>query len=116
MFRIPRWTLLHAACVALLVLLPSYSSHLYAQNEPGSSAPDRAHIDEVLRGLGRAHGVGQVAISPDGKRLAWIEGGRGGAEIRLASPSDLTRSERVTAATKSDQHCRESELAWEPDS
>jgi dipeptidyl aminopeptidase/acylaminoacyl peptidase len=57
-----------------------------------------------------------VAISPDGKKLAWIDGGRGGSEIRVASPSDLTKSERVTAATKADQHCREGELVWAPDS
>jgi dipeptidyl aminopeptidase/acylaminoacyl peptidase len=117
MFRIPRWTLLGNAIAAVfLLLLPSTCVRLYAQTEPGSSTPDRAHIDEVLRGLGRAHGIGQVAISPDGKRLAWIEGARGGAEMRVASPSDLTKSERITAATKPDQHCREGELTWEPDS
>ena len=87
-----------------------------AQAGAGQGSPDRAHIEDVLRGLNRGRGFGQVAISPDGKRLAWIDGGRGGSEIHVASPSDLAKSERVTAATNSDQHCREGEFAWAPDS
>ena len=79
------------------------------------SASDRAHTEEVLRGLNRGRGVGQVALSPDGKRLAWIEGGRGGGEIRVAPLDDLKSSVRVTAA-KTGQSCREGDLAWEPDS
>ena len=80
------------------------------------NAPDRAHIEEVLRGLNRGRMVGQVAVSPDGKRLAWIEGGRGGGQILVAPIDDLKVSQRVTAATKPDQHCRESQIAWGPDS
>jgi dipeptidyl aminopeptidase/acylaminoacyl peptidase len=86
------------------------------QPEGAKSSSDRAHIEEVLRGLNRGRSVGQVAISPDGKRLVWIDGGRGGGEIRVASPEDLSKSERVTAAVNADQHCAEGELTWEPDS
>jgi hypothetical protein len=92
----------------------SLSSTL-AQGAPTASAPDRAHIEEVLNGLNRAHFVGQVAVAPDGKRLAWIQGTREGAEIRVAALGDLARSERVTAAAKVDQHCQEGEIVWEPD-
>ena len=80
------------------------------------TAPDRAHIEEVMRGLNRGHGVGQVAVSPDGKQLAWIEGGRGGGQILVAPLDDLKKSHRVTAATKPDQKCGEGDLTWEPDS
>ena len=80
------------------------------------TAPDRAQIDNVLRGLNRGHGVGQVAVSPDGTELAWVAGGRGGGSIMVAPIGDLSQTERVTAATKPDQRCREGELAWEPDS
>jgi dipeptidyl aminopeptidase/acylaminoacyl peptidase len=83
-----------------------------AQN---AAAPDRAHIEEVLRGLNRGRGVGQVAVSPDGARLAWIEGGRGGGEIRSAPLNDVKSSTRVTAA-KAGQACHEGDLAWAPDS
>jgi dipeptidyl aminopeptidase/acylaminoacyl peptidase len=84
----------------------------------GASAQsvDRAHVDEVLRGLNRGHSVGQVAISPDGKQLAWIAGGRGGGEILVAPIGDLKKTQRVTAAAKADQHCAENDLTWEPDS
>ena len=79
------------------------------------TAPDRAQIDTLLRGLNRGRGVGQVAVSPDGAQLAWIEGGRGGGSILAAPIGDLTKSHRVTAG-KPDQHCSESEIAWAPDS
>jgi dipeptidyl aminopeptidase/acylaminoacyl peptidase len=117
MSRIP----LHARLLAVLsagavfFLSTLAVTQLSAQPGPAQSAPDRAHIDEVLRGLNRGRSFGQVAISPDGARIAWIEGARGG-EILVASPTDLTKSERVTAAAKSEQHCREGEIAWEPNS
>ncbi len=87
-----------------------------AQNAGAASAPDRAHVEEVLKGLDRGHSFGQVAISPDGKRLAWVQGTHENSEIRVASPNDLAKSERITAASKPDQRCHEGEIAWEPDS
>jgi dipeptidyl aminopeptidase/acylaminoacyl peptidase len=118
MSRIPLRKVLSATLAygAVLVLSALTVAPLYAQDNPAPVAPDRAHVEEVLRGLNRGRGFGQVAISPDGSKLAWIEGGRGGSEIRVASPSDLTKSERVTAATNPDQHCREGEFVWAPDS
>jgi dipeptidyl aminopeptidase/acylaminoacyl peptidase len=86
-----------------------------AQDSHTAPALDRARIEEVLKGLNRGRGVGQVAVSPNGKRLAWIEGTREGAEIRVAPLDDLTISERVTAAAKPEQHCREGEIVWSPD-
>jgi dipeptidyl aminopeptidase/acylaminoacyl peptidase len=79
------------------------------------TAPDRSQIEEVMRGLNRGHGVGQVAVSPDGTELAWVAGGRGGGSILVAPIGDLSKTQRITAA-KPDQHCRESDLAWQPDS
>ena len=105
---------------AALVLSGAFSlSNASAQTAPAAQAhasPDRAHIDDVLKGLSRGRSFGQVAISPDGKRLAWIERTKDGAEIRIAALDDVTRSERVTAATKPGQHCQEGQIAWEPDS
>jgi dipeptidyl aminopeptidase/acylaminoacyl peptidase len=79
-------------------------------------AADRSHIEEILHSLNRGRSFGQVGISPDGSKLAWIDAGRGGGEIRVASPADLARPVSVTAATRSGQHCREGEFAWAPDS
>jgi len=101
---------------AFFFLGAGYSAIAQGQGDGAKSGSDRAHIEEVLRGLSRGRGVGQVAISPDGKRLAWIDGGRGGGEIRIGSPEDLSKSQRVTAALNPEQHCAEGELTWEPDS
>jgi dipeptidyl aminopeptidase/acylaminoacyl peptidase len=70
----------------------------------------------VLRGLNRGRSAGEVAVSPDGKRIAWTQGGREGGEILVAPIEDLKMGERVTAATKVDQPCRESQVTWQPDS
>src|ERR1035437_8262811 len=86
-----------------------------SQGAAAAQGPDRAHIEEVLSGLNRGRSVSQVAVSPDGKRLAWIERQRGGGEIRVAPLGDLSKSERVTAA-KAEEHCREGKVLWAPDS
>ena len=100
-----------AALIVGLILNPSYTP---AQGS--GSAPDRAHIDEVLKGLNLGRSMGQVAVSPNGKRLAWVQAGKDGAEIRVAPIDDLGKSDRVTAAAKPEQHCREGQLVWAPDS
>jgi dipeptidyl aminopeptidase/acylaminoacyl peptidase len=86
-----------------------------AQDSHAAPEPDRARIEEVLKGLNRGQSFGQVAVAPDGKRLAWIQNAKDGAEIRVAPLDDLARSERVTAAAKPEQHCHEGEIAWSPD-
>ncbi len=72
---------------------------------------DKAHIDEVLRGLNRGRSVGQVAVSPDGSRLAWLAFDSE-AGIRVAPISDLSKAESV----KVGDHCSENDLLWTPDS
>jgi dipeptidyl aminopeptidase/acylaminoacyl peptidase len=104
-----------AACFAGALLLAQAAS-VSSQPAPSTKDPERAHIEEVLNGIVHGHGVGQVAVSPDGKRLAWIEGARSGGDIHVAYIDDLKKSDRITAASKSDQHCREGQVAWEPDS
>jgi len=86
-----------------------------AQDSHAAPEPDRARIEEVLKGLNRGHSFSQVAVAPDGKHLAWIQNAKDGAEIRVAPLDDLAKSERVTAAAKPEQHCHEDEIAWSPD-
>jgi dipeptidyl aminopeptidase/acylaminoacyl peptidase len=85
------------------------------QEPTAAPAVDRAHIDEVLDGLRRGKTVGQVAVSPDGKRLAWTMQAPGGSEIRVAPLGDLTKGERVTAAARPEDRCKEGQIAWSPD-
>jgi acylaminoacyl-peptidase len=88
-----------------------------AQNALAAPVADSSRVADVLKDLNRGQSVSQVAISPDGKRLAWVqESSREDTEIRVAPAGGLAKSERVTVATKQDQHCREGELAWAPDS
>ena len=100
----------HRGVCAALVL----GFALLSCNASASTPTDRGHIEEVLSSLNRGRNVGQVALSPDGKHIAWIQGGREG-EILLALADDLKKPVHVTAA-KGDQRCRESQLAWAPDS
>jgi len=100
-----------------VALLPFVSlSNALAQGTPAAAAPDRAHIEEVLKSLNRGHFIGQVAVSPDGRRLAWVQGVRGASEILVAPLDDLKKSERATAGTRPDAPCREGQMTWEPDS
>ncbi len=77
--------------------------------------------ERAMSGGNRAHPVGAVAVSPDGKHLAWVEGGRRAGEIRVTPLDNLGKAdfgnfERITAATSPGQHCREGQLTWSPDS
>jgi dipeptidyl aminopeptidase/acylaminoacyl peptidase len=112
-----RAALMASAALVLGAVFPLSSAQAApAAQAQASASPDRAHIDDVLKGLSRGRSFGEVAISPDGKRLAWIERMKEGAEIRVAPLLSLDKSEQVTAATKPGQHCREGQIVWEPDS
>jgi dipeptidyl aminopeptidase/acylaminoacyl peptidase len=115
-FRKTFWTGLIAGA-ALLLGFGFICSGAGAQVTASASGSDqdRARIEVVLNGLNRGRQIGQVAIAPDGKRLAWIEQDDGGMEIRVAPLGDLKKSQRVTAAAKPEQHCREGEMIWSPD-
>jgi len=116
MFRILHFRrLILVILVGTVAVLAASVLPLQAQSGSQSSAPDRTHIEEALRGLNRGKGIGQVAISPDGKKLAWVEGGRGGGQIMVAPPEDLAKPQHVIAS-KSDERCSENGITWEPDS
>jgi len=100
-------------CSLLLLIL---SLAPYAAAQTASASPDRDHINEILRGLNRGRSVAQVAISPDGKRLAWVQDIRETGGILVASVNDLGKPQRISAAIKPEDHCRENQIAWEPDS
>ncbi|MGB8261383.1 MAG: S9 family peptidase [Terracidiphilus sp.] len=80
------------------------------------TVPVKSRIDEILRSPRTGRGFQQVAVSPDGARLAWVERAQGGEEIRVAPLDSPQKSERVTAAAKPEIHCDEGQIAWRPDS
>jgi acylaminoacyl-peptidase len=104
-----RWPPLRKTLFAVLIL---GALQLPVAAQQASATSSAAHIEEILRSLSRGHYIGQVAISPDGKRLAWI----GDSGILVAPLGNLEASQHVTAAGSSDQSCLEDELTWEPDS
>jgi len=95
----------------ILGALCSLPNSLAQDSHPGDLA-NRARIEEVVHGLNRGRSMTQVAISPDGKRLAWVER----SQIRVAPVDNLAKSERVTAAAELEVRCQEGEIAWRPDS
>src|SRR6185437_859828 len=109
-----------AVAAAALGAVPVAAQQSAANSQASLKGVDagqvRARLDEILSNPSRGRMVGQVAISPDGKRLAWIEGGRGGMEIQLAAIGELGKSVRVTAAPDTDARCSEGQMAWSPDS
>ena len=78
--------------------------------------PSRAHVDEVLKGLNRSHGLGPVGISPDGNWLAYVQRAKDGSELVVAPISDATKTTRISAAKKSDTQCGDTDPAWAQDS
>jgi dipeptidyl aminopeptidase/acylaminoacyl peptidase len=102
------------ALLAILLLCPVFKSSLAQAQEsssPSAQSPS-AQIDSLLRGEGRARSISQVALSPDGKRLAWTES----RQLFVSPYDDLTKPQRITAATSPDQRCSDADPVWSPDS
>jgi dipeptidyl aminopeptidase/acylaminoacyl peptidase len=77
-----------------------------------TSTPASASPGQTPSGQRRVHSIGQVTVSPDGKRLAWIAHG----VIFVAPFANIAQSQRVTAAASPDGSCTESDPVWSPDS
>ena len=105
---------LAAAVVVLLAVarIPAAAQDAVAAN--------RAHIDEVMQSLRRGRSIRRVAVSPDGKWLAWVESGA----IQVAPYDHLDKIEAVTAAGGADDQCSregsregsQDQFTWSPDS
>ncbi len=98
-----------ALCAASV--LPARAQGLAAAPAQATLAPSLARLDQILPSLNRGISIGEVAISPDGKRIAWFQRG----EIRIAPLNNLGQSPLVTAASPN-QSCTEHDFAWSPDS
>ena len=71
-------------------------------------------IEQVLAQLGKAQSIQAVAISPDGKQLAWVIRHDGKPTVEVAD-ADGRHAHRVSVTAKPGS-CAESDLAWAPDS
>jgi len=106
-FIAPNLGLRRSFAVALLLCATSLLSVRAQTSAPASASPSQT--SSVRR---HVQSIGQVTVSPDGKRLAWIDRG----VIFVAPLGNLDHSQRVTAASSPDGSCNESDLAWSPDS
>jgi dipeptidyl aminopeptidase/acylaminoacyl peptidase len=77
-------------------------------------AAERGRVNSVINSVERGVSIGQAEVSPDGRLLAWVEGGRGGQQIRVAPMDHVEQSRRVTVAGAA--NCEENEITWAPDS
>ena len=88
---------------------------------PGLSLAAATDISSILEKLASVHSIGEVAISPDGKKLIYatsITGRKGGADVDvsalwLADAKDGSSVARLTACPGS--VCDEHGAAWSPD-
>ena len=103
-----------ALAVALAAGL-ALSALATAQDAGAISPAARQRIENVLSSLNRGKYVGQVAVSPDGKRLAWISGSDHGSEIYVAPLENLAATPTVIAA-EAGHSCDEDDMTWSPDS
>ena len=104
--------LLLVLCAALIALVHAQPDGAQsAAPAPPNVAPSRIQLDEIFSSENRARTIAQVAVSPDGKRIAWLEAG----QIRFAPFDNLAQAAPVTAAAPG-RSCNASDLAWSPDS
>jgi dipeptidyl aminopeptidase/acylaminoacyl peptidase len=101
--------------ISLLSVSLLLQSWACAQDANPLTATTRTHIESVLRGLPRGINIYEVAVSPDGKRVAWTVNARDGEEIFLAPIDNLEKTQSVATA-QPEQTCDERSVAWSPDS
>jgi dipeptidyl aminopeptidase/acylaminoacyl peptidase len=93
-----------------------------AQTSPKPKANANSPLDDAIHAMFDVHMFGQAEISPDGKRVAWVEllaepGGAPSANsaIYVAELDAPANAKRISAGDGKAAH-EEHDLAWAPDS
>lgn len=98
----------------LIVSLALAATPLLAQATPDTHAAHPTSPSAIaLPKLGKVQRIGEVALSPDGTHLAWVQQGKHPA-IELAD-ADGQHAQALDAGAKL-ADCGKSDLAWSPDS
>ena len=107
--------------IAILAALCVSITYFAAGQEARTPAAGKTAQAEKLTSF-RAQTFGQAAISPDGKRVAWVETRAdtegtptGKKDIYTADASGSGKATRLTAGMAT-AHYDEEDLAWSPDS
>ena len=79
-------------------------------------AAHKSSIDDALDSLYAVRNFKQVAISPDGREVAWVESLAGGSSaIYVATPGSTEQPRRISAGDGNTEYA-EHDIAWSPDS
>jgi dipeptidyl aminopeptidase/acylaminoacyl peptidase len=81
---------------------------------PAVAAAEPVPFDQISAALNSVHQFAQVAMSPDGRRFAYVETVGDRSAIRLAEVAHPSTSRPITACPA--RKCDESDVAWSPDS
>jgi dipeptidyl aminopeptidase/acylaminoacyl peptidase len=95
-----------AASLGVLSVIAAHAQQAATHSDP--------RIARILDSLGQVQSIPQTAISPDGRHLAWVLGGKGGSQIILAGPQGEDPQKIATSGAKND--CSSSDIAFSPDS
>ncbi len=96
-------------CAALALFLGATSFLPVCAQTSATGSPNPGPTPYSQR---RAIMIGQISVSPDGKRIAWLDSG----VILVTSFDNLGHSQRITAAPSPEGSCTESDPVWSPDS
>src|SRR2546429_2831121 len=84
-----------------------------ALSETPADSPRRKEIDAAFDALTGLTDFREAVISPDGRRVAWVEGVKGKGRIQWR-PSEGGKAQVITAAAD-DGKADEGSVAWSPD-
>ncbi len=107
----------HRAAILIVLCVASLNHAQSAAPAPAKVAPPSAELNEILSSQNTARTIAQVAISPDGQRVAWLESG----QLRVAPFGNLAQldkpleSQPVTAASPG-YSCNAAAFVWSPGS
>lgn len=81
-----------------------------------AQASRQATLKAAIDALFAAHPFQQTEVSPDGAKVAWVEGGRGAWTIRVARLDQPSAEPTHITASQSGSDPSEGHIAWSPDS
>ncbi|MET0330560.1 MAG: S9 family peptidase [Dyella sp.] len=98
----------------LLPLAAALAAPLVHATTTPDSAPADPRIASLLEQLGKVRSIGEVALSPDGRKLAWVVNTAGKPAIEIADADG--HHAHALGSNGSPGSCRQGDIAWAPDS
>ncbi len=107
-----------SAALVLALLTPLFLAFcvpLFPQTSPSSAEKAQTRIARLLSDLESVRTFRQVALSPDGRQIAWVvDAASGHSRVELAEVSASSVVRQISAVSAPDS-CNEGQIAWSPD-